>query len=138
MGKFRHLTIGLILIATFSVLCALAQSNLTQIRDTIYNSNGTPFSGTLTITWNGSSTGLGGNVSPFSTSARIGPPSAGARNPASILSSDVFPAPFAPSSDNALPGSTRKLSPRNAPRYGSCARLGAIWPNTVPSANNIL
>ena len=68
MGNFWRLRIGLILIATFSVLCAMAQSNLTQIRDTIYNSNGTPFSGTVTITWNGSAAGLGGNVSPFSTS----------------------------------------------------------------------
>ncbi len=71
MQKLRHLVSTVILIATLFIQCALAQTNLTQIRDTIYNSNGTPFNGTIVITWNGSASTLSGTVSPLSTSARI-------------------------------------------------------------------
>src|SRR5947209_264806 len=71
MGKFRQLASILLLTATLLTTGALAQTNLTQIRDTINNSDGTPFNGTLVITWNGYSTTLSGTISPLSTSARI-------------------------------------------------------------------
>jgi hypothetical protein len=71
MGKIRQLASTLLLTATLLTTCALAQTNLTQIRDTITNSDGTPFNGTLVITWNGYSTTLSGTISPLSTSARI-------------------------------------------------------------------
>lgn len=71
MGKIRQL----ISILSFSVLLglgALAQSNLTQIRDTVYNSDGTPFNGTVVLTFNGfTSSSAGSTASPLSTSARI-------------------------------------------------------------------
>src|SRR4051794_25347420 len=70
MGKLRQLFLTLFVIGTFAV-CALAQTNLTQIRDTINNPNGTPFNGTLVVTWVGLSTPASGSVSPLSTSARI-------------------------------------------------------------------
>ncbi|MDQ2711747.1 MAG: hypothetical protein M3Y24_05825 [Acidobacteriota bacterium] len=54
-----------------AVKAAVAQSTLTQIRDTVVNSDGTPFSGTVVITWNGFTGPSGGTVSPLSTSARI-------------------------------------------------------------------
>jgi hypothetical protein len=69
MGKLRHLISNFLLI-TLLTTCALAQ-NLTQIRDTITNADGTPFNGTVVITWNGYSTTLTGSISPLSTSARI-------------------------------------------------------------------
>ncbi len=56
-----------------SILAAnavFAQSTLTQIRDTVANPDGTPFNGTVAITWNGS-TGSNSGTSPLSTSARI-------------------------------------------------------------------
>lgn len=72
MHKLRHLISTLFLIAALILIpCACAQTNLTQIRDTIYNADGTPFNGTVVITWNGSSSTLSGTVSPLSTSARI-------------------------------------------------------------------
>ena len=71
MGKFRKLISTFLLTATLLTTCALAQTNLTQVRDTINNSNGTPFNGTVVITWNGYSTLLSGTISPLSTSARI-------------------------------------------------------------------
>jgi hypothetical protein len=71
MGKIRKLASTLLLAATILTTCALAQTNLTQIRDTISNSDGTPFNGTVVITWNGFSTTLSGTISPLSTSARI-------------------------------------------------------------------
>ena len=70
MGKIRYL-VSKIILTTVLTTCALAQTNLTQIRDTITNSNGTPFNGTVIITWNGYSTALTGSISPLSTSARI-------------------------------------------------------------------
>jgi uncharacterized protein YoxC len=66
MIKLRHLLSATLLCATLVVSCALAQSNLTQILDTITNPDGTPFSGTVMITWNGYS-GSG----RLSTSAQI-------------------------------------------------------------------
>ncbi len=71
MGKLRHLLSTLLITGTILTTCALAQNNLTQIRDTIYNANGTPFNGTVVITWNGYSTTVSGTISPLSTSARI-------------------------------------------------------------------
>lgn len=71
MHKLRHLLTAVLLTATILISCALAQTNLTQIRDTINNANGTPFNGTIVITFNGSSSTLSGTVSPLSTSARI-------------------------------------------------------------------
>jgi len=71
MGKLRQLLSILFLTATILTTCALAQNNLTQIRDTIYNADGTPFNGTVVITWNGYSTTVSGTISPLSTSARI-------------------------------------------------------------------
>lgn len=71
MGKFRQLATTLLLTATILTTAALAQANLTQIRDTITNPDGTPFNGTVVITWNGYSTTLSGSISPLSTSARI-------------------------------------------------------------------
>jgi hypothetical protein len=71
MSKIRQLASILLLSATLLTTYALAQTNLTQIRDTINNSDGTPFNGTLVITWNGYWTTLSGTISPLSTSARI-------------------------------------------------------------------
>lgn len=70
MGKLRQL-FSILLAAAILTTCVLAQTNLTQIRDTIYNANGTPFNGTVVITWVGFSTGSSSSVSPLSTSARI-------------------------------------------------------------------
>lgn len=70
MGKLRQL-FSIALAAAILTTCALAQSNLTQIRDTIYNADGTPFNGTVVLTWVGFSTGTSSTVSPLSTSARI-------------------------------------------------------------------
>jgi uncharacterized protein YoxC len=69
MVKPRQLLSSLIICSTLFIGCALAQTTLTQIRDTVYNANGTPFNGTVVITWNGYASG--GTVSPLSTSARI-------------------------------------------------------------------
>jgi hypothetical protein len=70
MGKLRQLFSTFLAIGILAV-CALAQTNLTQIRDTITNPDGTPFNGTLVVTWVGLSTPTSGDVSPLSTSARI-------------------------------------------------------------------
>lgn len=69
MVKLRH-RLSTIICTTLFVSCAFAQTTLTQIRDTVYNVNGTPFNGTVVITWNGYATS-GGTASPLSTSARI-------------------------------------------------------------------
>jgi outer membrane murein-binding lipoprotein Lpp len=69
MVKPRQLLSSLIICSTLFIDCAFAQTTLTQIRDTVYNANGTPFNGTVVITWNGYTSG--GTVSPLSTSARI-------------------------------------------------------------------
>src|ERR1700761_9165415 len=70
MCKLRQLFSTLFVIGLFAV-CACAQTNLTQIRDTINNPDGTPFNGTLVVTWVGLSTPTSGTISPLSTSARI-------------------------------------------------------------------
>lgn len=69
MVRLRHL-LPAILFGCIVSFCASAQS-LTEIRDTIYNANGKPFSGTVVITWIGSTGPAPGTISPLSTSARI-------------------------------------------------------------------
>lgn len=71
MSKLRHTLTTFLLCSTFLIHCALAQNTLTQIRDTVYNANGTPFNGTVTITWNGFTAPNGGTIAPHSTSAQI-------------------------------------------------------------------
>ncbi len=67
MTKLRHL-FGVLICATLLVLCAGAQTT-TQIVDTVLNTDGTPFNGTVVITWTGGTTGS--SPAPYSTSAKI-------------------------------------------------------------------
>ena len=70
MTKFRRL----FFVFALSYLLAnyaWAQSNLTQITDTVSNPDGSPFNGTVVITWTGSGASTGNAPAPYSTSARI-------------------------------------------------------------------
>ena len=71
MVNFRQPLIAILMAATLVAASASAQTNLTQILDTITNPNGTPFNGTVVITWNGYSGSGSGTVSRLSTSARV-------------------------------------------------------------------
>jgi hypothetical protein len=71
MQTLRQLLSRILICSTLLAGAALAQSTLTQIRDTVLNSDGTPFNGTVIITWNGFTGPSGGTISPLSTSARI-------------------------------------------------------------------
>ena len=71
MVNFRQPLIAILIAATLVVSSAFAQTNLTQILDTIMNPDGTPFSGTVVITWNGYSVSGSGTVSRVSTSATV-------------------------------------------------------------------
>ena len=51
--------------------CAFAQSNLTQILDTVYNADKSPFNGTVIISWSGFTGSSGNTIAPHSTSAQI-------------------------------------------------------------------
>ena len=53
-----------------AVTAVFAQSTLTQIQDTVTNADGSPFNGTVVITWNGS-TGSNPGTTPLSTSAHV-------------------------------------------------------------------
>lgn len=70
MVKLRHLLPALIISSTLITTCAVAQS-FTEIRDTVLDANGSPFTGRVVITWNGFTGPSGGTVSPLSTSAKI-------------------------------------------------------------------
>jgi hypothetical protein len=56
--------------AFLAVTAIFAQSTLTQIQDTVTNADGSPFNGTVVITWNGS-TGSNSGTTPLSTSAHV-------------------------------------------------------------------
>jgi hypothetical protein len=71
MVKLRQLLITISIAATLVASGAFAQTNLTQILDTITNPDGTPFNGTVVITWNGYAGSGSGTVSRLSTSARV-------------------------------------------------------------------
>lgn len=71
MHTFRQLLSKILICSTLMAGAGLAQTTLTQIRDTVFNADGTPFNGTVTITWNGFTGPGGGAISPLSTSARI-------------------------------------------------------------------
>ena len=71
MLKLRHLLTGFLFSLTILTVCASSQTNLTAVRDTVTNADGTPFNGTVIITWNGLTAPSGGTISPHSTSAHI-------------------------------------------------------------------
>jgi len=71
MVKFRQLLTTISIVTTLVVSCAFAQTNLTQILDSITNPDGSSFNGTVVITWNGYSGSGSGTVSRLSTSARV-------------------------------------------------------------------
>ena len=67
---FPQKFIRYIIVPIFSAVCALAQtSTLSQIQDTVYTSAGTPFNGTVVITWTGSPSNSG--TAPFNTAVKI-------------------------------------------------------------------
>src|SRR5579875_1632704 len=70
MIKPRHFLPATI-VSLMLTICASAQTSLTQIRDTVSNVDGSPFNGTVVITWNGFPGPSGGTTSPLSTSAQI-------------------------------------------------------------------
>lgn len=71
MKKLRHLLSTVLLSSLLVVHCAFAQNTLTQIRDIVHKADGTPFNGTVIITWNGFAAPNGGTIAPHSTSAQI-------------------------------------------------------------------
>lgn len=71
MNRLRHWLSTILLCSFFLIRCALSQTNLTQIRDIVHNADGSPFNGTVTITWNGFAAPDGSTVAPHSTSAQI-------------------------------------------------------------------
>lgn len=56
---------------SFIGIGAMAQTTLTQITDTVNNPDGTPFNGTLSLTWTGSSGASLSGAAPYSTSVKI-------------------------------------------------------------------
>jgi prefoldin subunit 5 len=71
MIKLRHWLSITLLVTLLFPLSAPGQSTLTLIRDTVYQPNGTPFQGTVVITWISPSTPTGSNPTPNSTSVKI-------------------------------------------------------------------
>jgi hypothetical protein len=71
MPKLGRLLSALLISSSLLMICATAQTPLTEIRDTVANADGTLFDGTVVISWNGSSGPNGGTVSPLSTSTNI-------------------------------------------------------------------
>jgi hypothetical protein len=70
MVKIRQALWTFLICSIFAVTAVFAQSTLTQIQDTVTNADGSPFSGTVVITWNGS-TGASSGTTPLSTSAHV-------------------------------------------------------------------
>jgi hypothetical protein len=69
MLKLRH-RLSLAVIISLTLTSGWAQSTLTQIRDTVYNTDGSPFSGTVVLTLNGVTSATGA-ITPLSSSATI-------------------------------------------------------------------
>ncbi len=71
MEKLRHRLSIFIFFLTFLASCAFAQSTLTQVQDTVLAPDGTTFSGTVVITWTGSTDTTGNSPAPYNTSVKI-------------------------------------------------------------------
>jgi hypothetical protein len=72
MAKLRALLTKTLITCAALAGVVFAQSNLTQIQDAnVRKPDGTLFSGTVILTWNGSPGTSSGTVAPLSTSARI-------------------------------------------------------------------
>jgi hypothetical protein len=71
MRKLGRLLAAFLISSSLLTTCAIAQTPLTEIRDTVANADGTLFDGTVVITWNGNSGPNGGTVSPLSTWTNI-------------------------------------------------------------------
>jgi hypothetical protein len=70
MVKTRQPLWIFLICSILAVTAVFAQSTLTQIQDTVANADGSPFNGTVVITWNGS-TGSNPGTTPLSTSAHV-------------------------------------------------------------------
>ncbi len=71
MLRLRPLLSLLLFCSLTLVPCAFAQSTLTQIEDTVYNSDGSLFNGTLVLTWTGTAPSTGSSPTPYNTSVKI-------------------------------------------------------------------
>ncbi len=70
MNKFGHFLQTLTVISSLLGGSAAAQTGLSVINDTVSNPDGTPFNGTLALTWTGTSASANG-AAPYSTSVKI-------------------------------------------------------------------
>ncbi len=70
MQTLRQRLSILLFCSTFLVTCAMAQSTLSQVQDTVYTSGGALFNGTVAITWLGSSSS-GSSPAPYNTTVNI-------------------------------------------------------------------
>jgi hypothetical protein len=70
MERIRQ-TLWIFLTCLLPFVATASGQTLTQIRDTVVNTDGSPFDGTVVITWNGSTGSNSGTSAPLSTSARI-------------------------------------------------------------------
>jgi hypothetical protein len=70
MERIRQ-KLWIFLTCLFLLVATASGQTLTQIRDTVANTDGSPFNGTVVITWNGSTGSNSGTSAPLSTSARI-------------------------------------------------------------------
>ncbi|MBV8807618.1 MAG: hypothetical protein JO033_02995 [Acidobacteriaceae bacterium] len=71
MAKLGRLLSAILISSTLLTVWAMAQTQLTEILDTVANSNGTLFNGTVVITWIGGAGPNGSTVSPLTTTTRI-------------------------------------------------------------------
>lgn len=71
MNTIRQRLSIFIFCSTVLAACALAQSPLTQIQDTVYTPDGALFDGTVVITWLGSISPTGSSPAPYNTSVKI-------------------------------------------------------------------
>lgn len=70
MQTLRQRLSILLFCSTLIATCAMAQSTLSQVQDTVYTAGGALFNGTVVITWMGSSP-TGSSPVPYNTTVRI-------------------------------------------------------------------
>lgn len=71
MKLFGHFLQTLTITTSLLGTGALAQTTLSQIADTVNNPDGSPFNGSLSITWTGAATASVSSATPYSTNVKI-------------------------------------------------------------------
>ena len=126
----RRKLINYLLASLLSTFCALAQTSLTQVQDTVTTPSGTPFNGTVVISWTGGSVTSG--TTPFNTDVTI---SNGVLSVALVPTTTITPVAYYQAVYNSSDGLTTWTETWAVPPSATPVKLSQIRVTGTPTGS---